>query len=279
MKIDVSTVAVPRKGKPISEDTFGIIHEQGLPFFAAIVDGHGPGDACNQETAEFSAFVLNELMTRFRASPSTEQLPQIFNETQKRVEARYEDLPFGAVATCLVIDEYGLTIAQAGDCRVYQFLTTSRSGYAMLTQDHCVENVTEMVRLRPFYDSGKFRPIDHNVGGHWMYVCEMRLHSKMSNGNWSANGLMPTRGFGDPDFRPAFTHEPEIRFIPTDRREPTLFALTSDGGSRTVEDVFKSMRQKYIKDIPHVVEKVKASIPEHPRDDLTIILISLSPTP
>lgn len=277
MKIDVTVISAPRKRKPISEDVHAIIQEPGLPFFATIVDGHGPGDELNPETVEFSVFVLEQLMQQFRLHPSAKELPHVFDIVQAAVEARYEDLPFGAVVTCIVIDDDGLTIAQAGDCRVYQFLSSSRRGCAMLTQDHCTENATEMVRLRPFYDSGKFRPIDHDGGGHWMEVSEFRLHFKKPDGTWSSNGLMPTRGFGDPEFRPAFTHVPEIRFIALDPSEPTLIAFTSDGGSRTAVKAFQNMRQKNVRDFPSIIAEVVSSVPKEPPDDLTILLLSLSP--
>jgi serine/threonine protein phosphatase PrpC len=277
MKIDVSIVSVPRRGKPITEDAYVIVNESGLPFFVAVVDGHGPGDDLNRETVEFSACVVKNLERAFRANPLAEQFPNMFKTTQHAVEKRFGDLPFGAVATCIVMDDFGLNIAQAGDCRLYRFDSSARYGTDLLTQDHVVETVTEMVRLRPFYDSGKFRPMDHGGMGIGDFA-KQRLHFKTPEGEWSSYYLEPTRGFGDPDFRPAFTHVPETKFVAVQKAEVTLFALCSDGGNRVVIDAFTQLSHGVkIDDFEHVVRTVEAVMPDEPRDDVTVILIRFSP--
>ena len=205
-------------------------------------------------------------------------LPDIFEATQKAVVHQYEDMPFGPVATCIVADEKGITIAHAGDCRLDRYDPTLQRGCDLLTRDHISENIFEMERLKPFFQAGHFMPID--VGGmSFMDPTKTRLTYKMPDGSCSYNYLHPTRGFGDPDFRPAFTHVPEIKFVAIHPIEEVLFAMCSDGGNKTVIEAFTHLKQHIgIVNFDHVVNCVKSFLPDHPRDDITIILFRFSPT-
>ncbi len=281
MKIDVSVIMTPAHGKIISEDAFRVSQKSTVPFFVTVVDGHGPGHLLNAETSGFSQFVADQLSKLFQQKKNANAFDDIFDCVQKQVSVMYGDLPFGAVASCLCIQPDSLTIAQAGDCRLYRFDVEEECGYTLLTQDHCVENAKEMIRLRPFYQTGQFAPIGNGYDDWMSAFPEERLHYKTKEGNWSTSSLEPTRGFGDPEFHPAFTHVPEIRSVAFDATQEVLYGFCSDGGAKILQEVFKYTRWNGGCRDEGFLERVSATtkmfIPNKPEDDVTIILLRIQP--
>lgn len=282
MKIDFSVITRPAHGKVVSEDACAIVHEPNKPFFATVVDGHGPRNKeFNQDIAAFAEYVAGNMADLFRRYPRHDKFVELFDTVQKDVAFTYGNFPFGAVASCLCIDGFGLTIAQAGDCRLYQFDRQHAYGNECLTQDHGLYNAQEIKRLRPFFQSGQFAPLSHGPMNRVSGLSEERLHFKQPDGQWSSWSLVPTRGFGDPEFHPAFTHVPEVRTVSYSSHEDCVFALCSDGGARIVQETFKFMKKSDVSMddafLGHATAVARAIVPEKPSDDITIILIRIRP--
>lgn len=282
MKIDFSIITCPAHGKVVSEDAHKIVHETGKPFFVTVVDGHGPQNKeFNDVIAEFAEYVAGNMTDLFRRYPKHDRFGELFDIVQQDVALTYGNFPFGAVASCLCIDGFGLTIAQAGDCRLYQFTPQNEYGHECLTQDHGLYNMQEINRLRPFFQSGQFAPLSYGPMNRVSGLSEERLHFKQPNGQWSSWSLSPTRGFGDPEFHPAFTHVPEVRTVSYSSHEDCVFALCSDGGTCIVQETFKFMKihATVLDDefLGHATAVARAIVPERPHDDITIILIRIRP--
>lgn len=274
MKIEVAVITAPQKGKAVTEDAFIVLKKDHGSFFAIVVDGHGPGGEFNIQTAELAEYIAQNLASLIRGEPVVPSWTSYFDTVQKDVAQAYGDLPFGAVATCVHVGAFGLTIAQAGDCRLYRYAPEMHDGYEQMTQDHCLQNIAEVQRLNLLFTSGRFVSVDHGS-------CK-RLHYRNLDGSLSGISLDPTRGFGDPEFQPAFTHVPEIRSVNFSVKQEMVFALCSDGGSLVVQNLFKYARANdHVLDagfLTRLQSTAKMMVPHDLEDDLTIILFRILPT-
>jgi len=166
---------------------------------------------------------------------------RIFDAVQASLEARFGDAPNGAVAGCALLSEQRLRVAHAGDVRLWASVPEGPTHrLRRLTQDHNADRASEMERLRPHLRSGCFEVVDHPVrgGGYIGGRTQARLHFVQERR--STVSLQPTRGFGDPEFRPAFTHEPEIRDIDLDDAlRKAVFVLCSDGAHGAVAQTLR----------------------------------------
>lgn len=270
MQIKYTVVATPKKGrdtaKEISEDAYACAPEDMQPFIAVVVDAHGQS---NRVAADLAQFIANRLVELYVSIDTVVSFSQLFLIVQKEVVEHFATFLNGAVATCLIIDRDKVTIAQVGNCRVYSLDATSAECVA-LTQDHSVSNPVETKRLQPFFENGTFVPVVYNNA--W------RLSFNQKKEKPSAISLVSTRGFGNPDFHPAFTYVPEVRTFALDPTASYLFALCTDGGVQTVLRTALWAKTICITSLEGIAGIANRKIPEDPEDDLLILLIEISPT-
>ncbi len=277
-------VAASRKKHPISEDACVVLNEPGQPFFATVVDGHGWNER-RIEIAGFAQFVANELAKQF-AGKSEEVFPEIFAEVEKSVSRKFDNRTIVAVATCVSVVDGPMpkvTIAHAGDCRVYRFSAEASHGCEIHTRDHRVSDKKEEVRLTPFVQSGNFRIVDLGYGHISFGLEKLRLQHRDSPAHWSRESLAVTRGFGLCAFHPALTPQPDVTSFTLNPERTFLFALCSDGGRKIVQKVFEQLRKENDA-VSHSLEALKEMaemrlMQTHgtPKHDTTIIFFRVSP--
>ncbi|TAL50653.1 hypothetical protein EPN81_02215 [Patescibacteria group bacterium] len=250
----VSTCVFQETGvrRPVSEDAYCVV--SGWPFVAVVTDGHvlRPLDAeedelnaLSRDVQKFAQHVANGLARPFQENSLTRsfspgELLTVFDAVQESVERQYPDTMYGAVAGCAVVSDDGVTVAHAGDVRLYTVIDDNDGDpYTLFTADHHVTAPQEQERLRPHYATGRFTQTDHRrPGSHTMVK---RFHH-IVDGKPSTYGLIPTRGFGNTPFHPAFIHTPDVRLIrPDEAPNGTIFALCSDGASGLVEVAFRRL--------------------------------------
>ena len=144
-----------------------------------------------------------------------------------------------------------------------------------LTQDHTPDHPSEIPRLRSHYKDGKFDVHIHERGN----FCVSRLYCKKTKTTAAF-----TRSFGDPDFRPIVTHEPEVKSFDYASNDE-LYAVCSDGGEDTVRCVFRRLKNERVPLDAVFMETVyrfaQDEMPLRPDDDITIVFFRVlrdSPT-
>ncbi|OGL61975.1 hypothetical protein A3C09_01445 [Candidatus Uhrbacteria bacterium RIFCSPHIGHO2_02_FULL_47_44] len=257
-----------------SEDACEAMIDSLNRFVAVVADGHGP-DLQTDRAQELSKQVASELVREVVERQDLGVFPEICGAVQTRVKVTFKKIPVGAVATCVVADERGITIAQVGDCVVLKFIPDESFRVERLTQDHVPDNPTEIPRLRPYYADGKF---DSHIYEHGNF-CVSRLHCKKTGATAAF-----TRSFGDPDFRPIVTHEPEVKFF-EHVSEDELYAVCSDGGEDTARIAFRRLKNKRVPHDDQFMDTLERfateELPDRPDDDITIIFFRVlrdSPT-
>lgn len=276
MTVDHCVVTFPQKREQVSRDSHVIGRAEGAPFFAAVVSGHGD-EHLHPKIIRFSACTAGELARQFVSRKHPSAFPEIFDGVHEHLVEEFGTERLGAVAACVAIDNGQMTIAFTGNCRVYQFVPGSDNSTRLLTEDHCCDNHAEAERLRPFIQEGNFRSISHGPGGFPF----RRLHRAFHGLPQASSSVAWTRGFGHAEFRPALTHEPEIRVIPIERSVPTLFALCSGGGDTTVRKTFKFLKKREIPvdaiDASSLADLARRKTPLRPDHDVTAIFLKLTP--
>ena len=286
LNVEHVVITAARKHAAVSEDASLVLNKPGQSFFATVVDGHGFKER-HLDVAEFARFIAAELADSYAREPSEDAIPEIFAEVDRTVAERFESRSLVAVAACVtVVDgpKPKVTIAHAGDCRLYRFSSDAVHGYQLLTQDHRVDNEEESARLKPLLHSGKFRIIDRGFGAFALDFAKLRLQYREPSLGWSREQIAVTRGFaGLHAFRPALTSEPDVTSFTLNPERPFLFALCSDGGKRIVQRVFEELRDEEnpsvisLQDLKHKALAKLAAKQGQLKHDLTIIFIRVSP--
>ena len=283
MTIEHAIVATAKKRFLISEDAYAIANASGLPFVASVVDGHG-FRAQKKDVADFAQFIASELVRSVNLHADTGAVSGAFEEVQRAVEHRFPNVPIGAAAACLFVDDsFALRFAHVGDCRLYRYSPSHFEGTERLSKDHTPEHEMEKKRLEEICRCGDFRIMRHGESIPTYNMAEYRLHFLERFAGFSHDSLAYTRGFGHPSFRPAFTHEPDVRSVPVSSDEPNIFALCSDGGSKTVRHVFRELSRDDTDTtigVDELSERAKTKLAERrkgPKHDATIIFFKVSP--
>lgn len=265
MRVEHKVVTRTATRHPHSEDAYKVSRGSSKRFVVAVSDGHGK-DECSEHASMLSRRVAKDLVHEYLARQDVSRFPEICAVVQRKIEHEFRKIPVGAVATCVVVTETGLTIAQVGDCVVMKFTPTAERFADRLTQDHSPDHPSEVVRLRAIYETGLFKP-DIRVKGNY---CITRLKCVKEG----VGTMGPSRSFGDPDFCPAVISEPEVTsidFISNDE----LYAICSDGGEDTVRSVFHRLKEEDVSMNEQFMETVERfafeQMPIRPRDDITIV--------
>lgn len=264
MRVEHKTVKRTAARHRESEDCQLIAEIKGQPFFVVVADGHGP-DLYTNTTQHLALRVVTEFGCLFIQNPDVSAFPALCDEVQARIEKTFQKIPVGAVATCVVAGEQGITIAQVGDCVVLKFTPNDPFFVNRLTQDHSPDHPGEIQRMRPFYRSGAFEPSIRQKGN--FSITRILCKKTGSTAAFS-------RSFGDPDFRPITTHEPEVKSIDYSS-DDELYAVCSDGGEDTVRIVFRRLKDECVpmgdSFMDVVTRFAQEEMPLRPRDDITIV--------
>lgn len=283
MTIEHAIVAVAKRRHPISEDAYAVAQAPDQTFAASVVDGHG-FHTQKTEVADFAQFVASQLVDRMKQSVDSGFIPKWFDEIQHEVEDQFSNQLVGAAAACLVVDaSFLLRIAYVGDCRLFRYAPDHFEGAERLTKDHTPGRADEEIRLAECCRCGDFRIVRRGTYIPSFVTPEQRLHFVEGPIGCSRESLSYTRGFGHSRFRPALTHEPEIRSIELVRGTSNLFALCSDGGSKVVRHVFRRLLQQEfdasvdLRVVSQLAEEKLAEKTKGPKHDATIIFFKVSP--
>lgn len=285
-RVEYVVVGAPLWGGAFNEDACVVSSErEDKPFFAAVVDGHGQDLDTNEKrlvgskfVAEFAQATAQCLSEGFRKTQNVDRLPELFSEVDQELEVRFgsfaqlksgnASLKLGAVASCVALSDQELVCAQAGDCRLYRDFGGPQ-GFMLLTQDHNAHRPLEVRRLDPFVRTGKFR-VEDLATPKGFPPTKLRLYQV--RGRHLYGGLRPTRGFGNWDYRPAFTSEPEVRrFVLAKMPACTLFALCTDGANVVVENVMRRLRGRTRQLTTEELASETSSRLLHPYDDATVV--------
>lgn len=269
MRVEHKIVMRTASRHRISEDNHLVLNIPGKPFFAIVADGHGP-DIQTEQTVRLARQVVMDFGRLFAGSRDTLNFSGICDEVQRNVKKMFRKIPVGAVATSVSVNEKSVTIVQIGDCVVLKFTPDAAYSSCRLTQDHEPNNPSEILRMRPFYQDGKFEPYIESKGS----FCVLRLYCKKTGATAAF-----TRSFGDPDFRPIVTHEPEVKSIDHESCDE-LYAVCSDGGEDTVRIVFRRLRDERVPRDDGFMETVERivseELPDRPCDDITIVFFRVT---
>jgi serine/threonine protein phosphatase PrpC len=255
MRVEYVCVSAPLAGGAFSEDAYLVDAGAGdKPFFAVVVDGHGlevneTGDRLekSRDIAAFAKMAAQCLRDGFRANPLDTTFVDLFASVETDLGTHFRPLTeggrslvsVGAVASFVVVQEDELVVAQVGDCRVYRALAPN--GFRMLSRDHNGQRPSEVRRLEPFVRSRQFKLADLETPAGFSPV---RIRLYQTGGRGFRGGLRPTRGFGNWEYRPAYTCEPEVcRFKLQGVHDGTFFALCTDGANEYVERTMMRFRE------------------------------------
>ncbi|MBI4437611.1 protein serine/threonine phosphatase 2C family protein [Candidatus Uhrbacteria bacterium] len=291
MQVDYVIVSAPSvRGTP-SEDAYTIEGGGGgIPFFLAIADGHGnevdeEGTLVKKSptVARFARRVAEGLREQFARFPDPALFTDTFDAVAEQVDAEFlpltqhlrppGSLDVGAVAICLTVVDGKIHLAQTGDSRLYAGCTRG-SGFTLLTRDHDGRNLGERRRLYPLIEEQRFAILPFSDV---LSPVPPRLFRQTERG-WYG-GLIPTRTFGDWEYQPAVIHTPEVQTVElASVPAGTLFALCSDGGNRTVEEVLGRLRGRTDQGaLLEAAELTRARV-NGPSDDVTIIYFRAQPS-
>lgn len=269
MKIEIRAHAVP-KGSRIhtqtqSEDAMCFNAVEDRPFIAAIADGHGD-PVQNVSTCELAALVARMLCDRKVLDAAA-----LCDITQEAIEEQFAKCKSGAVATRVLFDEGGFQVMCVGDVRLYRYVPEGEDDFEQITIDHHPGNPEERERLEPLM----YHPQTNPKGNYVFYPIGSDHPTRIMGGSCA---IMVTRSFGDPEMRPAIISDPGVCMAPLDTNVRHVFALCSDGGADTVERAFVAARELSECSIDEFLRLVAMYTPPEPGDDVTILLIELSPT-
>lgn len=281
MKIEQLVVTTKANHKIYSEDSYYVseeVQENGW-FFAVVTDGHGP-QQFSTSIVRYADYVAVNLYEEFMKSKDESGFNLVFDAVAKRAENHFGKVSYGATALCIALrktDSF-FTVAHVGDCRLYRFASENMSGNFQLTADHHVENPNESQRIRVCSSVCQVQAIAY--GKHPDKRSIMRL---AVGNNEEIKMIVPTRGFGDYDFHPVYTHVPEVRKITFESMHFNLFALCSDGGAEVVRNVFKNLDVTCLENFSFTVmevikETAEIYMPKRPVDDITIIFFLVHPS-
>lgn len=269
MRVEHKIVTRTASRHRISEDNHLVLNIPRRPFFAIVADGHGL-DFQTEQTVRLARQIVMDFGRLFAGSQDPTNFRQICDEVQRNVKKTFRKIPVGAVATSVSVSEKSVTIVQIGDCVVLKFTPDAAYSNRRLTQDHEPNNPSEILRIRPFYQDGKFEPHIESSGN----FCVSRLYCKKTGATAAF-----TRSFGDPDFRPIVTHEPEVKLIDHESHDE-LYAVCSDGGEDTVRLVFRRLKDECVPRGDGFMETVEQialeELPDRPRDDITIVFFRVT---
>ena len=264
MRVEHKVVTRTAARHPHTEDAYKVSHGSDKRFVVAVADGHGK-DSLSEHASTLSQRVAKDLVHEYLSRQDVGRFPEICAVVQRKIEHEFRKLSVGAVATCVVVTESNMTIAQVGDCVVLKYTPNEDCFVNRLTQDHVPDHPIERVRLQPFYRSGDFQPDIRDKGNY----CVVRLRSHISGATMAIS-----RSFGDPDFRPAVISEPEVKSIDYTSNDE-LYAICSDGGEDTVRLDFRRLRDEGVAMDEKFMETVERfateQMPVRPHDDITIV--------
>lgn len=258
MSVQYAVVSAPRLSGEPSEDHVAVYDggDRGF-FFVAVADGHGrelgeDGRYLRKslKVAAFARDVALRLCRSVLQFHDPASFTHCFEVVSREVDTVWQGHPgleaVGAVASCVLVTDTQVHLAQTGDCRLYAGVPRGWSGgYRHLSRDHDANHPGERRRLQPLLDSGAFRFLPPESGDGLPRVkpgTPDRLH-RWVEGRGFLPWVVPTRAFGDWEFRPALTPLPECQsFDLEDFARGELFALCSDGGNRFVEEAFRRFR-------------------------------------
>lgn len=286
MHVEYVVVSAPLVAHGPSEDAVAV--SEGEPFVAVVADGHGrevDEQGCYFEksttVAQFAQDVATGVCERVRYLPHPGRFPKVFDQVSDVVTRQYRPLTervgafaqlhVGAVASCVLVQDNTIHLAQTGDCRLLRTTSGWKGGFLLLSRDHNCDNIDEVVRLRPLLQTGAFR-IAPAVPSMLLESFPNRGFDRLFRRNPDTGSytqyLEPTRVFGDWEFLPAVTHEPECREFPFSSE---LYALCSDGGSWVVKETFASLRgQTQTVSLEHV--KAQAELHLKKLDDDVVVV-------
>ncbi len=283
--IEYAAVVAHKKCRPASQDAYAVQMPEGeKPFLATIVDGHGHIEA-HEIVAAFSTHVAHALQMHANTDPLFSDASAWFHHVQHVVEQKFGTHRVGATAACVSVNMHARTgvVAYVGDCRLHRFSPQAEHATERLTEDHVPEQEQEKARLTACIQA-KFLLLQHKNLLIEQNASKMRLHFFDTPHGWSKKSLRATRGFGHPDFRPAFVAEPDIVTFTYASDTPTLFALCSSGGSNIVQHVFSRLTEQFSDPLAirttELAEIAHARLAERlrgPKRDTTIIFFRISP--
>lgn len=283
MNIDYAIVELAKRRREHCGDACVVTQTSNFPFFATVVDAHGFFEQKVHESM-FAQFVANELSVQANKDTGSQNVPEWFEEVQQAVKRQFDDQFIGATSACLTVDALNvLRLAHAGNCRVYQYNPFCQDGTERLTKGHTLCLSSEQKRLELFCEADRFRIMTHGVSIPAAKFSEKRLHYFEPLYGWSRKSLHYTRGFGHANFRPAFTHEPEVQQIQLESGTTHLFALSSDGGSKAVKHVFRQLRtgeipgDSSVHEFSEIAEAKLSEKVKGPKHDAAIIFLKVSP--
>lgn len=133
MKIEYFVMTKAQKRERISEDCHVVAQIDGMPFFAAVVDGHG-AEHLHDRTACFAACVAGHLAHQFVVTPKDEKaFLKIFGNVHDHVSHEFGTIQIGAVAACVAIQSTQIAIAHA-ICSLYGRRNPDRTQNVSFTQ-------------------------------------------------------------------------------------------------------------------------------------------------
>jgi serine/threonine protein phosphatase PrpC len=225
----------------------------------------------NKETYALARYVACEL--RDRADAPAVDSCEVINRNVSKLFARSKA---GAVATRVKITENELNVLFLGDCRFYQFTPDGARAFERMTEDHHPDHPEEFRRLSP-----RVYPLMEDSAFFFLPVrgTPNRLARvyKDEFGRTHIRGLCVTRSFGDPEMSPLVTCVPEVKTFSLDSSKRHLFALCSDGGADIVECAFVAACEFKSVSLDKFLHLVQMYTPTEPSDDVTIMLIELTP--
>lgn len=295
MRVEHIVVSAPLQLGGPNEDVAVVSQaDDGRPFFAVVVDGHGhETDRWGRTSfkseiiAVCAKVIANGLNERFQRSPDPTRFSDHFDEVAWIVDSTFrpltkrqmpESLTIGAVASCVAVTDVHIHLAQTGDCRLYAAYPEWEGGFRRLSTDHNGNHSKEILRLRPLLRSRAFLLEEQTsgLGEIPSFSSVPRLYRREGRFSW-VGGLIPTRVFGDWEYHPAVIHTPECKTIDlSEFARGELFALCSDGGNRIVEATFKHFRGRTSVVSLDDVAAFACTMTSQATDDVTIIFFRQS---
>ncbi len=274
--------------KDVCEDCASVNAVSEQKFVGVVVDGHANEKVSDSAmaSAAFSSYVSDALAHNLSVQnpfASEDGMHRAFDTVAQMVgfgtRGGHFDPRVGAVAGAVCVDvlRHKLTVAYAGDVRLYANVRAGKS-FRCFTMDHTPKHPGELDRLRPLLTDKSFEVVYHSLstfGSEGPFV--PRLHYRQEDGARSTAGLMVTRGFGDKLFQPAFTHTPDVHEIHLNGMyHDAVFALCSDGAQRNLGRLFQRYQKCGVPDtLEPLVESFYELHEEENDDDATVLFFRL----
>lgn len=252
-------------GSRISEDASYVIRRPNREIYI-VVDAHGAG-ASNIRKQLFASTAAKWLAYEIDKDPTYLKLSGHFQTVSQRLDASFDTVNVGAVATAVLITDGFVAIAWIGD------VTAAYGGYRIgvetLTQGHTVVHPQERERLRPVFAQGEFAPYSNRTN-HIGYdgpnrgLRNLRLGKidRPCDGIVSClQSLAITRAFGDSRYRPALISQPDVIIRPRSSFSPGgILCVYTDGAIGHLPKVLKGnadrnltldqLKQQYLRRAP-----------------------------